>query len=117
GTTVTHAGGLMEAIAYLRHGGFNVVLLDLSLPDSDGLDTFARAHAESSAAPIVVLTGMADTSLAATAFRNGAQDYLVKGQVDGRSLHRSLRHAVARRAAEDALRASEERFRQVVENI
>ncbi len=117
GTTVTHAAGLTEAIAYLRRGGFNVVLLDLSLPDSDGLSTFARAHAEASNAPIVVLTGMADTSLAATAVRNGAQDYLVKGQVDGRGLHRSLRHAVARRAAEDALRASEERFRQLVENI
>jgi PAS domain S-box-containing protein len=117
GTTVTHAQGMAEALICLKRGGFNVVLLDLALPDSDGIDTFARAHAEAPSAPIVVLTGLADMTLAATAVRHGAQDYLVKGQVNGRELHRSLRHAVARRAAEDALRASEERFRQVVENI
>jgi len=117
GTTVTHAQGMAEALTCLKRGGFNVVLLDLALPDSDGIDTFARAHAEAPSAPIVVLTGLADMTLAATAVRHGAQDYLVKGQVDGRELHRSLRHAVARQAAEDALRASEERFRQVVENI
>jgi PAS domain S-box-containing protein len=117
GTTITHAERLSEAIDALRDGGFNVVLLDLTLPDSTGIDTFARAHIEARTAPIVVLTGLADRALATRAVRDGAQDYLVKGEVDGRALHQSLRHAVARQAADEALRASEERFRQLVENI
>ena len=116
-TTITHAERLSEALAALRTGGFNVVLLDLTLPDSTGIETFERAHREARTAPIVVLTGLADRAVATRAVRDGAQDYLVKGQVDGRALHQSLRHAVARQAADLALRASEERFRQLVENI
>jgi CheY-like chemotaxis protein len=116
-TTITHTERLSDALAALRTGGFNVVLLDLTLPDSTGIETFERAHREARTAPIVVLTGLADRAVATRAVRDGAQDYLVKGQVDGRALHQSLRHAVARQAADLALRASEERFRQLVENI
>jgi PAS domain S-box-containing protein len=114
---VTHTRHLSEALAHLERGGFNVVLLDLTLPDSAGIDTFVRTRLEAPGAPIVVLTGLADATLAARAVREGAQDYLVKGEVTGRSLHRSLRYAVERHAAEEALRASEERFRQLAENI
>lgn len=117
GTSITHTSRLSDALDALRKGGFHVVLLDLSLPDSTGIETFERAHREARTAPIVVLTGLADRAVATRAVRDGAQDYLVKGEVDGRALHQSLRHAVARQAADLALRASEERFRQLVENI
>ena len=55
--SLTHAGRLHQALAYLKEEGFNLILLDLSLPDSQGLETFATAHAEAPGAPIVVLTG------------------------------------------------------------
>jgi len=113
--TLTHADRLRQAIEYLRAGGFNAVLLDLGLPDSEGLDTFARTLAEAGEAPIVVLTGLADEDLAVRAVREGAQDYLVKGRVDGRLLSHAVRYAVERRRVEDLLRRSEARYRALVE--
>jgi PAS domain S-box-containing protein len=114
---LTHAAKLHVGLEHLRAGGFNAVLLDLTLPDSDGLDTFRRARAEAARAPIVVLTGLSDLEVASRAVREGAQDYLIKGEVDGEQLYRSIRYAVERREAEEHLRESEERFRQLVENI
>ena len=115
--TVTHAMRLHEAVDHLRTEGFNAVLLDLTLPDSNGLETFVRARREAPNAPIVVLTGLADEELAARAVREGAQDYLIKGQVDGPLLFQSIRYAVERHASETALRQSEQRYRQLAENI
>lgn len=91
--------------------GFDVMLLDLSLPDSQGLDTFVRANRETKAIPIIVLTGIDDENLALRAMQEGAQDYLVKGQVTGDLLVRSMRYAIERQRIEEALRHSEERFR------
>jgi two-component system, cell cycle sensor histidine kinase and response regulator CckA len=112
---LTHAVRLHEALQYLRTDRFSAVLLDLTLPDSEGLDTFARAHAEAPYAPIVVLTGLADEAIAAKAVRDGAQDYLVKGQVDGPLLYQSIRYAVERQASDAALRRSEARYRSLIE--
>jgi signal transduction histidine kinase len=78
-----------------------VVLLDLSLPDSQGFDTFRRVRAAAPDVPVVVLSGLQDERMAARAVREGAQDYLVKGQVDGQLLARSLRYAIERRRAEE----------------
>jgi DNA-binding NtrC family response regulator len=75
---------------------FDVVILDLSLPDSFGLDTFLKAHAHAPRIPIVVLTGSNDTQLAFDAVREGAQDYLLKEHLDGQFLFRSLHYAVER---------------------
>src|SRR5688572_27903410 len=94
--TLTHAGRLRQALGFLKEDGFNLILLDLSLPDSQGLQTFTTAHAEAPGAPIVVLTGLHDEDVAARAVRDGAQDYLVKGQVDGPLLYQSIRYAVER---------------------
>jgi DNA-binding response OmpR family regulator len=80
---VTHASRLHEALVYLRTRRFSAILLDLTLPDSKGLDTLARACAEAPEIPIVVLTGLEHEKTAADAVRDGAQDYLVKGHVDG----------------------------------
>ncbi|MEZ5285209.1 MAG: response regulator [Vicinamibacterales bacterium] len=112
---VTHATKLREALTFLETQNFNAILLDLSLPDSQGLETFVRARAGASRVPIVVLTGLADEQVAASAVREGAQDYLVKGQVDGRALYQSLRYAVERYAVTAQLGLSERRYRSLVE--
>ena len=107
---------LSEALNYLANEIFDVILLDLSLPDSRGLETFVSAHHQAKATPIIVLTGLNDETLAIRAMQEGAQDYLVKGQVTGDLLVRSMRYAIERQRADDALRHSEERFRVALKN-
>jgi PAS domain S-box-containing protein len=112
---LTHAARLRDALEFLRTQGFNAILLDLNLPDSEGMNTFLRARAEAMHAPIVVLTGLADEEVAARAVREGAQDYLVKAEVDGPLLYRSIRYAVERRASDEAMRRSEALYRNLIE--
>src|SRR5437764_4694785 len=112
---LTHVTRLDDALEHLRTHGFSAVLLDLTLPDSEGMDTLVRARDQAPQTPIVVLTGMADEDRAAKAVREGAQDYLIKGQVDGPLLYQSIRYAVERHASDEALRKSEERYRQLAE--
>ncbi|MDZ8087717.1 MAG: response regulator [Nostoc sp. DedQUE12b] len=107
---------LDEAVNYLTNEIFDVILLDLSLPDSQGLQTFVIAHNQAKATPIIVLTGINDETLATSAMQQGAQDYLVKGQVTGDLLVRSMRYAIERQRADNALRQSEERFRVALKN-
>ncbi|HYX16131.1 MAG TPA: response regulator [Nostoc sp.] len=107
---------LSEALNYLAKELFDVILLDLSLPDSQGLETFVIAHHQAKATPIIVLTGINDETLAIRAMQEGAQDYLVKGQVTGDLLVRSMRYAIERQRADNALRQSEERFRVALKN-
>ena len=99
---------LEAAIKQLGKRNVDVVLLDLSLPDSSGLETFHKAHAAAPHIPTVVLTAIDDDTLAIRAVRSGAQDYLVKGQVDGNLLARSIRYAIERQRAEDAVRQRNE---------
>ncbi|MCG6136829.1 MAG: response regulator [Nostoc sp. LLA-1] len=107
---------LSEALEYLAQDNFDVMLLDLSLPDSQGLETFVKATRKAKATPIIVLTGIDDETLALRAMQEGAQDYLVKGQVNGDLLVRSMRYAIERQSSENALRQSEERFRVALKN-
>jgi signal transduction histidine kinase len=100
---MTHVRRLSEALEYLWEETCDVVLLDLGLPDSHGLDTLVVTRAQAPGVPIVVLTGFQDEALAAEALHGGAQDYLVKGQVDSELLARSLRYAIVRKATEEAL--------------
>ena len=75
---LTHVSTLSEGLERLAEDGIDVVLLDLSLPDSQGLETFLKAHAQAPGVPFVVMTGLADERMAISALREGAQDYLVK---------------------------------------
>ena len=93
---LTHLLRMSEAVVHLAKGGVDVVLLDLGLPDGHGLDTVRRAHAVAPGVPVIVLTGLDDEALAAAAMAEGAQDYLIKGQIENRALPRALRHAIER---------------------
>ncbi|MBP5974509.1 response regulator [Brasilonema sp. CT11] len=107
---------LDEALRFLEQESFDVILLDLLLPDSQGLETFIKIHHQAPVIPIIVLTGFNDETLAIKAMQQGAQDYLVKGQVNGDLLVRSMRYAIERQRTEEALRQSEERFRVALKN-
>jgi diguanylate cyclase (GGDEF)-like protein len=89
-------GRLSDGVRRLGQETFDAVLLDLTLPDSEGLDTLVTLHAQATGVPLVVLTGLGDEEVAARALRQGAQDYLVKGKFDGGLLLRSVAHAIER---------------------
>jgi len=107
---LTHVERLSQALESLKTGGFDLVLLDLSLPDSTGLDTLARLRTAALELPIVIMTGLDSEEVAVEALRQGAQDYLVKGQVDAVGLVRAIRYAIERKGVE--LRIERARKRQ-----
>ncbi|MFO7712269.1 MAG: ATP-binding protein [Dehalococcoidia bacterium] len=98
---VHHADRLRTALESLGQNGTELVLLDLGLPDSQGLETLRQVHARASEIPIVVLTGLNDEMVGVRAINEGAQDYLIKGQVDTQLLKRTIRYAIERKQAED----------------
>ena len=98
---------LAEAIALLRRESFDLLLLDLTLPDSSGTNTFRRARSAAPHLPIVLLTGLEDERIGLEAVRHGIQDYLVKGQSYGPQTARSIRYAIERKRGEEALRYAE----------
>jgi DNA-binding NtrC family response regulator len=100
------ADRLDRAREWIQSNRADAVLLDLSLPDSHGLETFDRFHAIAPHMPIIVLSGLNDGTVAIDAVRKGAQDYLVKGEVSASLLLRSIRYAIERkRNEEEALKA------------
>lgn len=112
-----HASSLREGLKYIGdpEKPLDAVLLDLGLPDSQGFETFSRFHEEAEAFTVIVLSGLNDVDLALHAVRSGAQDYLVKGQITGEVLLRSIRHAIEREEAERLLRESQERYQSLVD--
>ena len=100
-------GSLAEAEPRLRAGDIDCVLLDLQLPDSSGLPTLERVVALAPELPVIVLTGLRDREAGMSAVAAGAQDYLVKGEVDGEQILRSVRYACERTLAATRLIASE----------
>jgi diguanylate cyclase (GGDEF)-like protein/PAS domain S-box-containing protein len=111
---ITQSDRLASGLACLSHENFDLVLLDLSLPDSDGFETFRRVRESSPSTPIVVLTGRDDHDLAIMTTRAGGQDYLLK-QFSGGELLTRLMQAIERKRVEEALRESEERYRLLFE--
>lgn len=94
---------LAAAKAAAGSSPFDIVLLDLSLPDSSGLETLASWRATAPGLPVIVLTGSDDEALAIAAVREGAQDYLVKGRIDGHVLTQAIRYAIERKHVQQAL--------------
>jgi PAS domain S-box-containing protein len=112
---VREVSTLAAGLQALTETSVDVVLLDLGLPDSSGLDAYFQIHAQAPQTPVVILTGDRDEDKAIEALRVGAEDYLAKSDTDGVTLIRSMRHAVQRRALVERLRDSESRFRALVE--
>jgi PAS domain S-box-containing protein len=109
------APSLLTAVERLAKGGIDAVLLDLGLPDSQGISTFVELHNQFPRTPIVVLTGATDEKLGLQAVREGAQDYLVIGKVNGEWICRAVLYAVERMQAKEALQRSEEQYRLLFE--
>ncbi|MGA2043415.1 MAG: EAL domain-containing protein [Roseiarcus sp.] len=98
-----HVATMSAAVAHLAKKCVDVVVLDLGLPDSQGLEALRRARAVAPRTPLVVLTGLDDEDIAIKALQQGAQDYLVKGQIEAQGFLRAMRRAVERKIMEGAL--------------
>src|SRR6202790_5527535 len=109
GTEVAHVTTMSDAESHLGNHVVDIIVLDLGLPDAQGLEAVRGTHAAAPRLPLVVLTALDDESLAARALQEGAQDYLIKGQIEPRGLLRALRYAIERKNMEEALFAEKER--------
>ncbi len=114
---LTRTASLSEAIASLNHAPADIVLLDLDLPDSKGLETVDSLCSVAPDVPVVVLTGYADENTKVAAVLNGVQDFLIKGCTPADMLSRVLCHAVERQKAEGRLRESERFLRTTLEAL
>ena len=114
---VTHLQSMTQAEKYLAEHAVDIVLLDLGLPDVQGLAAIRRAHAAAPHIPLVVLTGLDDESAASQALQEGAQDYLIKGQIETRGLLRAMRYAGERKSMEEALFVEKERAQVTLNSI
>jgi len=117
GLQLTVAGQVGDAVKLLREERFDVILSDLSLPDSGGLDTFKRLSAQAPEVPIILLTGFENESLGLEAVRAGAQEYIVKGTINGQALWRIISYAIERQALEKAVRDSEKRYKRLLGSV
>ncbi len=113
--TVTHT--LQDAVERIAEGGIDVILLDLVLPDCQGITSFLRVYPRAGDTPIIVLVGQADEDLGIRTIEKGAVDYLVKQQVVCTLLERAMRYATDRTHTLKALKASEAKFRELFENV
>jgi PAS domain S-box-containing protein len=117
GFEVTHAERLDGAIEQLAKKTFDVIISDLTLPDSQGLSTFTGLKQAAGSLPVIVISGTDDEQLALAAVREGAQDYLVKGRFDAHSLRRAINYAIERLRADRALIESEAHYKHLLESI
>src|SRR6202167_1744763 len=116
-TELIHVECVSEAEKYLEKSAVDIIVLDLGLPDAQGMGAVRRTHLAAPQVPLVVLTGLDDELMAAQALQEGAQDYLIKGQIDARGFLRSLRYAVERKFAEEALYLEKERAQVTLNSI
>ncbi|MGH9254466.1 MAG: putative bifunctional diguanylate cyclase/phosphodiesterase [Vicinamibacterales bacterium] len=107
---VDHVQRLLAGISRLAERRYDVVLLDLNLPDGSGIESLHGVKAAAPNAPVIILTNMEDEEAAVGMVAEGAQDYVIKRQITADLLRRSIRYAIARQEAEASLRASEERY-------
>ena len=98
---ILHCERLSEALERVSGGGYDIALLDLALPDSYGLGTVRKMYSQNMDLPLIVLTGLSDEKTGIEAVKEGAQDYLVKDQINGRLLAKSIRYAIERKRIEN----------------
>ena len=115
GFKLTNVSRLDEALALLDAKPFDVVLLDLGLPDSQGIETFVRLQSRHPRVPVLVLSGLDDETIALQAVQAGAQDYLFKGVINCRMLVRTIRYAIERKRSDQRVMASEASYRRLFE--
>lgn len=120
----THVTKIASALKHLKAETFDVILLDLNLPDSWGFETFEKVHTASPSTPVVVLTGMTDEQLGVVAVQKGAQDYLGKGEAEGNLLARTIHFALERKRIEtershavEELEKSRQKFRNLSSHL
>jgi PAS domain S-box-containing protein len=113
---LSHAETLEEGLKRYDDGQYDVILLDLGLPDSQGFDTFNQVHDHASRTAIIILTGLKDEELGIRAVKEGAQDYLVKGQVDGKLISKSINYGMERNNLRLDLAQRESNLSAIMEN-
>ncbi|MCI0476297.1 MAG: response regulator, partial [Anaerolineales bacterium] len=114
---ITHVERLAAGLERLSAQPVDAILLDLSLPDSTGLETLTRVHAHQPHTPIIVMTGLDDETVALEAMRQGAQEYLIKGKSDGELIARAIRYAIERTRAEEALTRERNLLRALIDHL
>src|ERR1700722_15892846 len=102
---LTEVDCMRDAEEHLTKQSVDIILLDLGLSDAQGMEAVRRARAAAPGVVLVVMTGLDDEAVASQALQEGAQDYLIKGQIERRELLRALRHAVQRKTMEETLSA------------
>lgn len=107
---IESADRLSVAIEKIKQSCYHIILLDLSLPDSAGIDTFRRIQQESSHIPVIILSGLSDMSVALEAINLGAQDYLIKGDFDGKMLSKTILYGIERKRNLEEIKANNERY-------
>jgi PAS domain S-box-containing protein len=113
----TVAGSVGDALRQLETQRFDLILSDLALPDSQGMETFTRLAAKAGETPIILLTGLEDEVLGLEAVRAGAQEYIVKGSLKPKALWRVISYAMERRTLENAVHESEKRYRRLLGSV
>lgn len=104
---------LADGLRLIEQNQISIVLSDLSLPDSFGMETFLKIRKHSSQIPVIILTGLSDSEMALQALKKGAQDYLVKGEFNTSFLVKSILYSIERKKAEEKVLISEEKYRQI----
>jgi len=112
---VTAVGTLEAGLQRLWQDGYGAVVLDLGLPDSEGIRTVARVRGQAPDVPIVVISGQDNQSIILEAMQHGVQEYLTKGPITNKLLTRAVRYAISRKEAENSLREGEQRFRELAD--
>jgi PAS domain S-box-containing protein len=115
-TRVAHAERLEETLTILTQEKFDIILLDMNLPDSNGLETLLKVHKAAPDLPIINVTGSTDEEMGLKAVSSGAQDYLIKGRFDPYILNKSIQYSLERKKMEEETRRSEAKFRTLYES-
>jgi two-component system sensor histidine kinase UhpB len=115
-SNIYEADRLEKGLDFLKNTDVGLTLLDLSLPDSSGLDSLFGIQEAAGKIPIIILTGLDDTDMALDAIKAGAQDYLVKGEFNKNLLQRAIQYSLERKKQEETIKESEEKYRQIFQN-